>query len=235
MPRRVVKINLKTGKKTYRNVKTKGLTKTQVKSVTRIAKKVALTVPEKKTFGYQRENLQLLHNQPQYISNFLSCQQGVEDPNDLTGVTARLGDEIYLQNINVRLWLSNKLDRPNVMYKCFLFWYESGITLSNAICFFTQTNKMLDRINNEQISMIDQKTIFSRANYSIPPNEREHSYLCTLNGNWKGKKITYDEGGAVPKKRTIGVAVVCYDAFGTLQSDNIASFAYNAAVRFRDP
>ncbi len=92
---------------------------------------------------------------------------------------------------------------------------------------------MLDRVNNEAISIIDSKTIFSANSYAQTGNER--SQLLTLNGSWKGKKITYDEGGTVPKFKTLGLCVVCYDAFGTLQTDNIASYAYNAAIRFIDP
>jgi hypothetical protein len=92
---------------------------------------------------------------------------------------------------------------------------------------------MLDRINNENISIIDQQTIFSGPSYS--GTEREHSYLCTLKGKWKSKKIIYDEGGTSPKKRDIGTCVVCYDAFGTLQTDNIASYAYNGTVTIQDP
>ncbi len=62
----------------------------------------------------------------------------------------------------------------------------------------------------------------------------ERSQLATLNGRWKGRKITYDEGGAVPKKRTIGVVLAVYDAYGTLQTDNISSCAYNFQIAFKD-
>jgi hypothetical protein len=92
---------------------------------------------------------------------------------------------------------------------------------------------MLDRVNDEFISIIDQKTIFSGPSYTT--TEQEHSYLCTLKGRWKNRKIIYDEGGSEPKKRDIGMCVVCYDAFGTLQSDNIASYAYNANLTIQDP
>lgn len=212
-----------------------GLTKKQQRSVRKIAKKVAMSIPERKVFGFLDENLQLFHNKTDYKTNFLECKQGVADPNDLQGPNTRLvriGDEFLLRECNIRLWLSNKEDRPNVMYKCYLFWYDSNVSLSDTVVFFTQQNKMLDRINNEQVSIIDQQTIFSGPSYAI--TEKEHSYLCTLKGRWKGKKITYDEGGTVPKKRTIGMAVVCYDAYGTLQTDNIASYAYNAKIVIQD-
>ena len=62
----------------------------------------------------------------------------------------------------------------------------------------------------------------------------ERSQLATLNGNWKGRKITYDDAGTVPKKRTLGVVLAVYDAYGTLQTDNIASTAYNYNIKFKD-
>ncbi len=215
--------------------RTRGLTRKQVSAVKTIAKNQIMKVTENKVFGTQAEDQQLFHNKPYYLSSLLSNKQGTEDPNDLSTRNVRVGDEVYLRNVNVRLWMSNKLDRPNVMYKAFLFWYDAGTALSDAVCFFTQTNKMLDRINNEQISIIDSKTVFSKAMYLNGTEKFEHSYLCTLNGNWKSKKITYDEGGTVPKKRDIGLCVVCYDAKGTLQTDNIASFAYNNKIVVSDP
>ncbi len=231
-----MKINLKTGMITGKRPRKRGaLTRKQAQQVKTIAKNQIMKVSEQKAFGFEEENVQLFHNKAYYVGNWLSCKQGTGDPNNLADRSARVGDEIYLRNVNVRFWLSNKLDRPNVMYKLYLFWYDSGQTLSDVYTYFTQTNKMLDRINNENISVIDQKTVFSKAMYLNGTEKFEHSYLATLNASWKGRKITYDEGGATPKKRTLGTIVVCYDSFGTLQTDNIASLAYNARIKFADP
>ncbi len=222
--------------KLKKKIRLKGLSKNQQKSVRRIAKNVAMKLPERKVFGFLDENRQLTHNKTDYLGNFLECKQGTADPNDIQGSSNRLvrvGDEFYLREVNIRMWLSNKSDRPNVMYKAYMFWYDSEATLSDATCYFTQQNKMLDRINNEQISIIDSQTIFSGPSYS--ETEKEHSYLCTLKGKWKSRKITYDSGGKSPKKRTIGLMVVAYDAYGTLQSDIIASYAYNAKIVIQDP
>ncbi len=211
------------------------LSKPKRKEVAKIARKVLRGTMETKTVGKTAENVQLFHNKALYVGSLLATSQGVLDPDNQSGNAARIGDEILLRNVNVRFWLSNKLDRPNVMYKLFMFWYTEGQTLSDTLWFFTQTNKMLDRINNENIGIIDQKTVFSKNMYLNGTEKFEHSQLCTLNANWKGKKIVYDQGGSTPKKRNIGLCVVCYDAYGTLQTDNIASVAYNFATRFQDP
>jgi len=211
-----------------------GLSKTQAKSVRKIAKKTVMGSAETKTVGKQTENVQLYHNKALYISNLLATTQGIQDPNDLTTNAARIGDSIRLTNANIKFWLSNKADRPNVMYRLIMFWYDTPLTLSDALCFFTQTNKMLDRPNNENISIVDQKYIFSQNNYAVDANNHERSQLATLKGNWKGRKIQYDEGGASPKKRTLGVCVVVYDSWGTLQTDLISSCAYNYNINFKD-
>lgn len=187
---------------------------------------------EKKQFGFNGENQQLVHNKVAYLDNWLECKQGIKDDNGQTTRECRIGDEIILRNINIRFWISTKKDRPNVMYKAYLFWYDSNNTLNDAYCYFTAQNKMLDRVNNENISVIDKKTIFSGPSYST--TENEHSQLFTLNQSWKGRKIIYDEGGTVPKKRNLGVMLVAYDAFGTLQSDEVASYAYNGVINFID-
>lgn len=206
----------------------------QAKEVKKIARSVAHSMCEKKHFTWLDENKQLIHNKGDYTENFLSCKQGVEDNELGTSGTQinRIGDEIMLKDITIRLWVSNKADRPNVMYKAFLFWYDPDATLNDGYSFFSAQNKMLDRINTEVLSIVDSKVIFSQNNYS-PDHER--SQLCTLKGRWKGKKIKYDEAGTVPKFKTLGMCVVCYDAFGTLQTDNIASYAYNATIGFIDP
>lgn len=213
----------------------KSLSKKQVKDVKTITRKVLRSTMETKTVGGIKENVQLFHNKVLYQTGLLNTSQGITDPDDLSTNKARIGDEILLRNVNVRFWLSNKLDRPNCMYKLYLFWYDKNATVDDALCYFTQTNKMIDRVNNENIGVIDQKTIFSKEMYDNGTEKWEHSQLCTLNGNWKGKKIRYDDGSTAPSHKNIGFMVACYDAFGTLQTDNIASLAFNYAMRFQDP
>ncbi len=94
------------GPQRRRTRKPKGLSTTQVKSVRKIAQKVAMAIPETKVFGFLDENRQLIHNKTDYLPNFLECKQGTADPNDIQGASnrlVRLGDEFYLKNVNIRL------------------------------------------------------------------------------------------------------------------------------------
>ena len=157
------------------------LSKGQKKATRAIAKQVLRTTMETKTVGKIDENVELFHNKALYKGGLLATAQGITDPNNLNGNQARIGDEVLLRNLNVRFWLSNKNDRPNVMYRLIMFWYDTPLTLSDALCFFTQTNKMLDRPNNENISIVDQKYIFSQHMYLNGTEKFEHSQLATLN------------------------------------------------------
>jgi hypothetical protein len=215
------------------------LSKKQRKAMKEIAKEVVDEEVEDKAFVYTTENNQLNHNVPVYSYKFLTdIQQGYNTGDSSTGgtglKTVRIGDEIQLKNINIRFWLSNKLDRPNVIYKAALYWYPIGIQPSNALIFKTQSNKLLDRYDRDNIKVIDTFIVKSTNNYAVDANNHEHSYLATLNKSYKNKKIKYDKNGTQPKGWDIGLSIVCYDAFGTLQTDNIASFAFQSLITFQD-
>jgi len=227
------------------------LSRSQRKQVKQIANKAINKIVEDKGYVHTEENIQLYHNKPYYVNNFLGdLGQGIGtgDQNDSSGSgirAVRIGDEIMLKNFSIKLWLSNKLDRPNVIYRCALYWYEVGQTVDDELVYSTQSTKALDRYNTKSIKLIKQFTLTSTNNYAQPTYYplggtvavlgKEKSYLKTMNKRYKsGKKIVYDDNGVVPKGWNIGLSVVAYDAFGTIETDNIASFAYNSLITFQD-
>lgn len=215
------------------------LTKAQSRAVRKIAEKVVDAEVEDKKFCMVSENNQLYHNKPFYLSKILKIiepgyNSGAQSTGALGVKTVRVGDEISLKNVNIRFWLSNKDDRPNVMYKGVLFWMPSDMAPSDAIVYATQTNKMLDRYNTNQIQIVDKFLVKSTNNYAVDANNHEKSYLATLNKSYKSKKIKYDELSNITKGMDLALALVCYDAYGTLQTDNIASFAWNLQITFQD-
>ena len=60
-----------------RRKRTKGLSKTQAKSVRRIARKTALGLSETINSVQVVENNQLYHNKPFYVGKLLATQQGL--------------------------------------------------------------------------------------------------------------------------------------------------------------
>jgi len=212
-------------------------------NVRKIAKNTILRMAETKAVGKQSGGsptvpaIALFHNQPYYISNLLATKQGTADPNDYSSAAARVGDELQLKNVNVRFCLSGF--RPNCTYRLVLFWYEAGTTLANDIVYFTQANKLLDRYNTEQISIIDQKIVHPGAINRTGSDDNTTSFqrrtqLVTMNGHWKAKRIKYDEGTTVPKYRDIGLAIVCYDSINTLQTDQLSEMVTDYKLTFKD-
>lgn len=225
--------------KSYMNLK-KALSRKQKREVTAIAKKTILAISETKAVGKQTAGeptvpaIALFHNKAYYQGSLLTTSQGVLDPNDYSSSAARVGDELLLKNMNVRFLLS--AFRPNVTYKAVLFWYGSELSaLTDAIVYFTQQNKMLDRYNNEQISIIDQKIISPNIG-ALPADDANprRTRLFTLNGNWKAKKITYDEGSTNPRFKNIGFAIVCYDSINTAQTEQLGEIVFDYKMKFKD-
>jgi len=220
--------------------KSSSLTKAQKKQVRKIASQVVDDEIEDKQSIYIVENQQLYHNKTSYFGKILgsSIEQGVEDGDQSSGAAGsskiRIGDVIRLKNVNIRFWLSNKSDRPNVMYKGVLYWYPTNQVPGDPEVYKTQTNKILDRYNNKNIKVVDTFLVKSTNNYAVDANNHEHSYLATLNKSYKNKKIVFDNNGPITKGWELGFALVTYDAFGTLQTDNIASFAYAIQLTFQD-
>jgi len=217
-----------------------GLTKKQKATVRKEAKKVIMNIAETKAVGIQLPGSptvtaqSLFHNQPFYKGILLATKQGTGDPNDYSNQSARIGDELQLMSINVRFLLS--AFRPNVTYKLVLFWYSTEVaSLSNSVVYFTNGNKLLDRYNTETISIIDQKIV--TPNIGPLPADDDNSRrtrLVTLSGNWKGKRIKYNEGSFRPKFRDIGMAVVAYDSINTLQTDQMGELVYDYKMKFKD-
>lgn len=212
-------------------------------SVAKIARKAARQVisskSETKAVGKQLPGSPtvpaqgLTHNKVFYLPSLLATSQGVQDPNDYTVNTARIGDEILLTNLNIRFMLS--AFQPNVTYKLCLFWYTAGTTLSDAVVYFTQGTKLLDRYNTEQIAIIDQKIVTPNIG-ALPADDANprRTRLVTLNGNWKMKKIRYNEQSTVPRFKDIGCICVAYDSINTTQVIQIAECVYDYKLKFKD-
>jgi len=76
-----------------------------------------------------------------------------------------------------------------------------------------------------------QKVIDSQGTFNGAEGHKAVSVWIPL----KNKRIKYENGSSVPRFTDIAFTVVCYDSFGTLLTDNIASFAICRKFYFKDP
>lgn len=230
-----------------KKAKTTPLTKTQVKALVR---RGAISVAEVKHAFRVDLNKQLFHNAGlgvtgtgfQLYTGVLYNLNGLmdEDAPAANRYDSRVGDEIYLQDLEMRFWLSNKLDRPNVMYRIIVFKYFDTVNPPTAIAdvLAPTGNCILDYAEESKITVLrDIRIMPGGTDFSLEPSaaNKEKSTFKRIYIPFNNAKIQYRESGARPKDWDVGVAVVCYDAYGSNQLDNIASFGWNYRMRFKDP
>lgn len=231
-------------KKSY--VKKRGVRRVSRKSsLISLIKKVSLKNVETKSTHTIHENVNINHNTGYIYTNLLKTSQGITDTDTGTSAYAnRIGDELLARGISIKLWIANKLDRPNVMYRIGVFKYQAAsVPTLSQIFTGANGNRMMDNLDKEFITVVYQKIINLQTGVSgtLPigsdatkwAQKEAHKYLKL----WiplKNKKILYNNSGSVPKFIDYGFFIVPYDSYGTLTTDTIASFAYEQQFYFKD-
>lgn len=214
------------------------------KSITALIKKISLKNVETKQTHRIQENININHNSGYIINQLLYSQQGITDTDTGTAIyNNRIGDEVIGRGISIKFWVANKLDRPNVMYRLIVFKYSSQ-SLPTLSTIFTGANgnRMMDKIDSEYITPVYQKIFNLQMGFSAVPaalvnGDQEGREAHTYKKIWiplKNKRIRYANGGTVPKFIDYGFAIIPYDSYGTLTTDNIASFAFEYTFYFKD-
>lgn len=215
---------------------------TTKKGLVKLIKNVSLSTVETKYYILAGQNQQLQHNGglgPSYnrIYNLLGSSQG-------TGQENRVGDECIAKGLAIRIWLSNKLDRPNVMYRIIVYSGprdQASIASPNNFFEAHTTQKMLDMVNTDKYTVIRSKIIQPFAgDYSLESGatNKEHSKLIKFYIPLNNRKVLYgndNEDLPTENKNCISVAIIAYDAYATAETDTIASYSYLTKFYFKDP
>lgn len=158
-------------------------------------------------------------------------------PNQGTGDTKRVGDQIYMTGWRLRLLLGQKADRPNVTFRWWFLDVPKGTSYSYGNWFDPTTNNMLlDDINKDFIKVI--KSGFWRPNEAGLANAGgdEYTFAKKL---WCPRKKLYKfgpaDGATTHNDSDVWFLLGCYDAYGTLAGDNIAYAQGALDVFYRDP
>lgn len=212
------------------------------KSLVSLIKRVTLKTSETKYGSSNAENQQLYHNGGtaatyNQLQNLLAtAQSGTQN--------GREGDRINAKGLSIHMWLSNKLDRPNVMYRIIIYTCPvDQYTTASPSGFFQalHANKMIDYVNTDKYKIVYHKIIkpFS-GDYSLESGatNKEHSTFLKIYIPLKNRAVTYNtDAGTIPNNQNniLCGAVIAYDAYGSLTTDNIASFSYVTKFYFKDP
>lgn len=212
------------------------------KNLISLIKKVSLKNSETKYNHSITENYNMLHNGGMIVNSLLYCQQGITDTGTgLSSYSNRIGDEVIGRGIQIKLWVANKLDRPNVMYRLIVYKYQAqSAPIASALFKGANPNRIMDDIDREYITPVYQRIFNLQVGYSASAGgtsntgKEAHKYLSVYIP-LKNKKIHYADGGTLPKFFNYGYYLVPYDSYGTLPTDNIASVSHSWKFYFKDP
>lgn len=247
-------------RKRARRPRRKPAAKKSAAALTQMMKTVTLRQCEtKKSSIYSTQTVKLYHNLANYQSNLLQTTQGTTDPQGTSeGTLNRIGDEVLARGMKLKFFTQNSSDRPNVMYRIMVFWYNTeriagGTAPTLTDSFFwagtdgagANMNRMLDRPNTDRIKVLVDKiyTPAYQGNFSlqsgsgtvnIGPYDKTnyHEYWIPLNN----RKIKYNgDNSQFPRFKDIGLAVLAFDATTTSQIDGLGGYQFSTTFYYKDP
>jgi len=211
------------------------------KIMIKLARNAVLKTCETKYVTLAAENINLYHNGGATAAYVIAGNLlGTTQTNTQNG---RLGDEVWPRGLAIKLWLSNKDTRPNVMYRVMVVATPPDQVASTSPANLFQAvlgNKMLDYVNTDKYQIKYEKLVqpFS-GDYSLESGStlKEHSKAMKIWIPFKGKLTYALDAGSIPKyqRHCLSLCVIPYDAYGSIATDNIASVAYTARFYFKDP
>jgi hypothetical protein len=213
---------------------------------------------ETKYYDIAGENLQVYHNvgqsggvlipttiysDPTFFNPWADIPPG-------TGRANRVGDKITPLCMTMKIWLATKLDRPNVMFRIIVAKMPKSIgtthTTSNNVYIFqlSQTgatgNAMVlpvdhdkgikpyyDRVHNLQLG-------YSSYNGEAAGGKEGHKLVQLKIKRKRAGNIIFDSVSQDIVNSPLALFVIPYDSYGTVVTDNIASYSYHARMYYKD-
>lgn len=167
------------------------------------------------------------------------------------GRNRRVGDKLTPLGIKLRIWLANKLDRPNIHYRIVLVTLPrnvngtipngSNIDLFPIVDSGSMASTLIAPLDMEKITKvwIDRVVKVEMGNSEAisggaSVGKESHRVFTRWIPMRKSRHIQYDNNGGNTRNNIMHLYVIPYDSFGTLQTDNIASCSFHARLYFKD-
>lgn len=215
----------------------------------RMVKNVLLRTAEtKKSSQYTETAAQLFHNKTYYAGQLLATTQGLTNPDEAAAAGSnRIGDEVIGMGISLRFFLENVSDHPNVIYKVYIFRYNtlqvSGGGLNDVYFwqgidgFGGNMNRTLDKPHTDRLKIIKTMTINPQLGSMAGTNF--NSAKTRMFQTWipLGKrKIQYNADNSPFTRFTdIGFAILAYDAVNTTEITVLSNFQWQSTFYYKDP
>lgn len=212
----------------------------------RVVRNVLLKTAEtKRSSQYTTTPQELFHNKTYYAGQLLATKQGVTDPHGADNASNnRIGDEVIGMGISLRFFLENLKDHPNVIYKIYIFRYNTLQTTLSDTYFWqgldgsgSNMNRTLDKPHTDRLKILKTMTInpylgsMGGTNFDSAKTRMFQTWIPLGR-----RKITYNaDGSPFPRFTDIGFAVLAYDAVNTTEITVLTNFQWQSTFYYKDP
>lgn len=202
-------------------------------TVKAIAKSVIMKEAEPKHVSYLHDKKEVYHNafEASYC-NTLNAIMPSQGPSD----RQRIGDRVRCTHITIKALIGQKGDRPNVNWRVIVFSVPQGMLPSQAVCFENALGfPVMDDINKDICKVYLDRTFRPNQAGLTGTGNDEYTFMkkWTLRVN-KIYKFGPADGAATHNQDPIFCAIIGYDAFGTLLTDNIGYSRVFSDFHFKD-
>jgi hypothetical protein len=185
-------------------------------------KRVILKTCEPKRAPVAVTKIEVFHNL-MLGQTYLLNQAGVMSTTGTIQQSSRIGDQIMTSGWKIRCLFGQKADRPNVSWRFMVFQVPKDGSTAYADVFKSITgNVMLDEPNTDTTKVLFQRTFKPNDAGLQAAGGREYTFIKKW---FVPHKKTYKFGPAesaqTHNQSDVYVLVLCYDAFGSVITDNI--------------
>jgi len=229
-------------RKAYKGAK-RTLGKPLAKAVKSIVKSQMAKVVESKILDYSVEPIPALccyHNVPILLdNNMFYSQQGLTDE-EITASRNRVGDSIFVKNIQLSLLLTNFSTRPNLCYRISVVKVASAsVTFPSGSIIYGHPqcgNMMLAPIDTELpglVSVVYDRVFYNTAYQTAQTGTADKKFIWRHNVK-VNRKVKYDNASSDPSNMTYRLILTAYDTQAAYITDNVARYTYMRRTHILD-
>lgn len=209
------------------------ISKKTATAVRKIAKSVLMKEAEPKHVGYMHAKHEVYHNifLPSYCNtlNAVVPGQGVSD-------RQRIGDRVKCTHITIKALIGQKSDRPNVSWRMLVFSLPPGNSLVQSTVFENSLGRpIIDDVNTDIIKLHYDRTFRpNQAGLNATGNDEYTFFKKVVIPVNKTYKFGPADAAATHNIDPMYCAIIAYDAYGTLETDNIGYTQVYSDFHFKD-
>lgn len=157
-----------------------------------------------------------------------------------TGLNQRIGSQIYLRHIKLRMNITNTTAQPQVQFRVMVVWSDSqylldwttyaGVGLGSSELFYTSNNYTTALINNKLNTKVICDRLFTvNTDVASAVVRRTFSMDCPIY-----QRITYLGSNNLIKDQQLYVVIIPTTPAGVTGTTSIGSFTAQALVTYKD-